>query len=155
MFQTSYLGKNSMFSGNCAASVFSPAFWMSCQCQASSIARQWTFNNEINDTFSLFSRIFLSQGCKPLHLYSSKLLTPTWPLCKNKLSVDYERSISFRKCNRWNSFEIVHVCLNNNTRYNFNSMTMLDSDVLVEGWASIACDPKVAGSSLNRFLFQL
>jgi len=32
---------------------------------------------------------------------------------------------------------------------------MLDSDGLVEGWASIACDPKDAGSSLNRFLFQL
>jgi len=46
-------------------------------------------------------------------LYSSNLLTPTWPLGKNILSVDYERSISFRKCNRWKSFEIVHVCLNN------------------------------------------
>ena len=30
---------------------------------------------------------------------------------------------------------------------------MLDNDGMVEGWASIACDPKVAGSSLNRFLF--
>ena len=32
---------------------------------------------------------------------------------------------------------------------------MLDSDGLVEGLASIACDPKVAGSSLNRFLFSI
>jgi len=32
---------------------------------------------------------------------------------------------------------------------------MLDSDSLVEGWASIACDPNVAGSSLNIFRFQL
>jgi len=51
-------------------------------------------------------------------MYSSNLLTPTWPLCKNILSVDYERSISFRKCNRWKSFEIVHVCLNNKKCYN-------------------------------------
>jgi len=51
-------------------------------------------------------------------LYSSNLLTPTWPLCKNILSVDYERSISFRKCNRWKSFEIVHFCLNNKICYN-------------------------------------
>jgi len=50
--------------------------------------------------------------------YSSNLLTPTWPLCKNILSVDYERSISFRKCNRWKSFEIVHVCLSNKKCYN-------------------------------------
>jgi len=50
--------------------------------------------------------------------YSSNLLTPTWPLCKNILSVDYERSISFRKCNRWKSFEIVHVCLNKKQCYN-------------------------------------
>ena len=54
-----------------------------------------------------------------LLVYSSNLLTPTWPLCKNILSVDYERSISFRKCNRWKSFEIVHVyCLNNKKCYN-------------------------------------
>ena len=52
------------------------------------------------------------------YCYSSNLLTPTWPLCKNILSVDYERSISFRKCNRWRSFEIVHVCLNNKKCYN-------------------------------------
>jgi len=87
--------------------------------------------------------------------YSSNLLTPTWPLCKNILSVDYERSISFRKCNRWKSFEIVLVCLNNKNVIIFNIITMYDSDGLVEGWASIACDPKVAVSSLNRSLFQL
>ena len=46
----------------------------------------------------------------------SNLLTPTWPLCKNILYVDNERSISFRKCNRWKSFDIVHVCLNNKIR---------------------------------------
>jgi len=51
-------------------------------------------------------------------LYRLNLLTPTWPLCKNILSVDYKRSISFRKCNRWKSFEIVHVCLNNKKCYN-------------------------------------
>jgi len=50
--------------------------------------------------------------------YSSNLLSATWPLCKNILSVDYERSISFRKCNRWKSFEIVRVCLNNKKCYN-------------------------------------
>ena len=87
--------------------------------------------------------------------YSSNLLTPTWPLCKNILSVDYERSFSFRKCNRWKSFEIVLVCLNNKNVIIFNTITMLDSDGLVKGWAGIACDPKVAGSSLNGFLFQL
>ena len=48
----------------------------------------------------------------------TNLLTRTWPLCKNILSVDYERSISFRKCNRWKSFEIMHVCLNNKKCYN-------------------------------------
>ena len=51
-------------------------------------------------------------------MYSSNLLTPTWPLCKNILSVDDERSISFRKCNRWKSVEIVHVCLKNKKCYN-------------------------------------
>ena len=50
--------------------------------------------------------------------YNPDLLTPTWPLCKNIISVDYERSISFRKCNRCKSFEIVHVCLNNKKCYN-------------------------------------
>jgi len=50
--------------------------------------------------------------------FCSNLLTPTWPLCKKMLSVDYERSISFRKCNRWKSFEIVHVCLNIKQCYN-------------------------------------
>ena len=30
---------------------------------------------------------------------------------------------------------------------------MLDSDGLVDGWGSIACDPKIAGSSLNIYLF--
>ena len=53
-----------------------------------------------------------------LRIHSSNLLTPTWPLCKNILSVDYERSISFRKCNRRKSFEIVHICLNNKKCYN-------------------------------------
>ena len=55
--------------------------------------------------------------------YSSNLLTPTWPLCKNILSVDYERSISFRKCNRWKSFDIMHVCLNKkcyNIQYDYD-----------------------------------
>jgi len=32
---------------------------------------------------------------------------------------------------------------------------MLDSDGLVEGWAGITLDPKVAGSSLNRFFCKL
>ena len=73
----------------------------------------------------------------------------------NVLSVDYERSISFRKWNRWKSFEIVHVCLNNKNVITFNTITMLDSDSLVEGWASIACDPKFAGSILNRFVYIL
>jgi len=30
---------------------------------------------------------------------------------------------------------------------------MLDSDGLVEGWASIACDPKVAGRASADFFF--
>jgi len=56
---------------------------------------------------------------------SSNLLTPTWPLCKNILWLfRYERSISFRKCNRWKSFEIVHVCLNDiicfNIQYDYD-----------------------------------
>ena len=33
----------------------------------------------------------------------------------------------------------------------FNTITMFDSEGLVEGWASIGCDPKVAGLSLNIF----
>jgi len=32
---------------------------------------------------------------------------------------------------------------------------ILDSDGVDEGWASIVCDPTVAGSGLNIFLFQL
>jgi len=71
---------------------------------------------------------------KAIHLmcYSSNLLTPTWPLCKNILSVDYKRSISFLKCNRWKSFEIVHVCLNNKKCYNIQ----YDDDVgqWLHGW---------------------
>ena len=87
--------------------------------------------------------------------YSSNLLTLTWPLCKNILSVDYKPSITFRKCNQWKSLETMHVCLNNKNVIILNTTTMLDSGGLVEGWASIACDPNVACSSLNSFLFQL
>ena len=37
--------------------------------------------------------------------------------------------------------------------YNIQYDYELDSDGLVEGRASIACDPQVASSILNRFLF--
>jgi len=95
--------------------------------------------------YRLYHKLFDEQ----IVYYSSNLLTPTWPLCKNILSVDYERSISFRKCNRWKSFKIVHVCLNNKNVIISNAIIRLDGKGLVEGWASIASDPKIAGSSLN------
>jgi len=86
--------------------------------------------------------VFVSNNHQFYIWYSSNLLTPTWPLCKNILSVDYERSIRLRKCNRWKSFEIVHVCLNNKNAIIFNTITMLDSDGLLEGWASTACESR-------------
>ena len=66
----------------------------------------------------LFFQLISSHIITTNMLYSSNLLTPTWLICKNISSVDYERSISFRKCNRWKSYEIVHVCLNNKKCYN-------------------------------------
>jgi len=45
----------------------------------------------------------------PFLLYSMRRITPTWPLC-NILSIEYERKISNRSCNRWQSSKIAHVC---------------------------------------------